>query len=438
MRQDRWFLALLFMVAAGLILVTRPSIHGNDGVQNYAYLRSLLCDGDLDFTNEYEHYMTLQAGWFDHKSVPRDPVTQRPINLYGVGNSILWAPYVLAAHGVAMVAGLPADGYARPYEWAVGFGSALHASAGLLLLFLLLRRRTGPEAAFWAVAVVWLASPLFFYMYLHPSMSHANSFLAAMLLLWVYLSGDGLGRWCAVGACAGLMALVRFQDAALAAAIVGAGEIVAFSQLVPGRRKPFLLGRMPRYTLSALCAVAVFSPQFMAWKALQGGYLTGPRAYMDQGNISGLPLNAMPALFSAHHGLFYWHPLLLAGAVGLVAGRGMVRERAMALVGLSAQAWIIGSWSVWWAGASFGQRMFISALPLLAIGVACAVVMVPRRRLVVPAVLIAFTLWNFGLVVQYGAAMISRKEPVTWAEMARNNFIEIPRLAWERLRGAGR
>ena len=104
-------------------------------------------------------------------------------------------------------------------------------------------------------------------MYLHPSMSHANSFFLAALLLSLYVGGDGMGRWVAMGAVAALMTLVRFQDALLLAAVIPA-------ELLRRDDGP-LRARLARYAAFCATALAVFSPQLLAWDYLQGSPSAG-------------------------------------------------------------------------------------------------------------------------------------------------------------------
>ena len=441
--RRRPFLPLLILLLAVAFLILRPSIRGNDGVQNYAFLRSLLFDGDLDFSNDYAYYQSRHAEWFDYKEIPRDPVTGRPINLYGIGNAVLWAPWVLAAHALGHLAnGLGAsfalDGYSRLYETAVGAGSCFHASAGILVIFTLLRRRYGDARAFWACLTVWLASPLLFYMYFHPSMSHANSFFLASVLLALYLGGDSYRRWGAMGFVAGLLVLTRFQDAVLLATPV-VGELFRLrDSLARGTGVvAAVCSRLPRYSLFATVALLVFSPQFLVWKALQGSAFSGPRAYMMQGSLRPwAPIHLADALFSPFHGLFHWHPLLLLAAAGLFVARTRSRRlRLMALAAFAAQSWVIGSWSIWWAGASFGHRMFISTLPFLAVGMAAVIRRTGWRARAARLAIVFFILWNFGLLVQYGLPMIPRQAPVPLTAIARNNLVELPRMMIQKVIG---
>ena len=95
-----------------------------------------------------------------------------------------------------------------------------YATLGAWLTFwacaLLFPRR----AAFWATLVVWLGGPAIYYSSVSPTYSHATSLFAVSLFVYVWLrtrGASGYGRTLLLGALAGLVALVRWQDARRAA-----------------------------------------------------------------------------------------------------------------------------------------------------------------------------------------------------------------------------
>jgi len=427
------------MLWMAFLVVTRPSIHGNDGVQNYAYLHSLLFDGDLDFTNEYDYYMSQAADWFNKEQIPRDPVTNLPINLYGVGSSLLWAPWVLAAHalilaGNALGLDVAADGFSAPYGVAVGYASCFYATLGLWLLYRFLRRRASEVPAAWAVLLVWLATPLFFYMYLHPSMSHSNSFLMATLVLIQYLDSPRTPlRWALLGLTAGLLVLVRFQDGILLLGLV-AGELWYLFHEKRLQKTIDIARNLALYAIFLLGFILPLTLQFSAWHVLQGSWFSGPRAYITQGQFSLLsPRHVPQVLFSSNHGLFYWHPALLIAVGGLLVAGSFLREKLMGLAALAGQTWVIASWSIWWGGASFGQRMFISTLPFLAIGAASLFTRDSRVTIVLKIALLILIAWNFGCVVQYGLGWIPRQTGVPFTVLLHNNVVRLPALVFSHL-----
>ena len=123
----------------------------------------------------------------------------------------------------------------------------------------------------------------------------------------------------------------------------------------------------------------------------------------------------------------------MIGVAGLLVPRGDTRLKLLCLTAFAAQLWIISSWSIWWAGASFGHRMFISSLPALAVGAANLLAAYPRAARVLKPVILALILWNFGCMAQYALGIIPRQEGVSYTTLARNNFVTLPRVAIGRL-----
>src|SRR5262245_23351697 len=119
-------IGIVFAVAYVVALTLFPRSHGRiadgDTIQYYAYLRSLVIDRDLDFTNDYELLYTREAGpaadnvWLTSRT-PRG----RPPNLMSIGPALLWSPFFLVAYvAVATLRSvgwsMPLDGIAAPFQ----------------------------------------------------------------------------------------------------------------------------------------------------------------------------------------------------------------------------------------------------------------------------------------------------------------------------------
>jgi hypothetical protein len=80
-------------------------------------------------------------------------------------------------------------------------------------------------------------------------------------------------------------------------------------------------------------------------------------------------------------------------------------------------------------GHGFGQRLFVSALPAAAVGLAVfgerAAPKLPRSATVAGAVLAVW--WNLSLIVQHSITLIPRNEGVSLGTLVRNQFVEVPR-----------
>ncbi|MBN1866444.1 hypothetical protein JW916_04035 [Candidatus Sumerlaeota bacterium] len=430
-RATAWIVvALAFLL---LPFLWTPWIHGNDGVRNYAYCRSPWIDGDLDFTDEFKHYRAEGEIQFPPSS---DPVTGRPGNPLGIGMGILWSPFFLLAHMAAKIGPWEADGYSAPYAWAVCLGSTLYAIAGLFLLTRVLSWRFDSRSALTGVVAVWLGSPLVFYMYLHPSMSHAGSFFWCSLLVWEYehwRQHPSRRHFFLIGLTVGLAAATRYDNAIYLLLPAAFWARSRWASLYSPVRRP----GAGRSAMGALALIGIglcvgFLPQMAAWHSMYGSWFAGPRDYDLATNLAiWKSPNLMAVLLSGHRGLFVWSPVLLIATVGFVrlVTRRRLLDSALA-AGLAIQLWIIGGWAVWWGGASFGQRFFIHCTPAFALGLACLVRDIrfaPFHRLIA-ALIVLCLLWSAGLGVQYVGGLIDREEPVSFGRLVANQFCAVP--AW--------
>lgn len=440
--------ALLVVLCAVAI---RPSIRGVDGVGNYVYLMSILIDGDLDFSNDYAAFALKADPSLSEAIWPADPSTGLPSNRYGIGAAIFWAPSVALTH-ILLRAFSPetATGISRPYEWAVGLASACWGALGIWLLFVRMREQFSARAAWSASAGILAATSLGFYHLAHGSMSHAVSFFIAVVALLTLERAwrEGSARSAlALGVWSGLLVITRFQDISWAAAL-GLGLIAfwprdgALGGEPPGGAEdgtvsaPRWRARPGRWGAAGLFAggfLLALLPQMAVWKELYGSWFSGPVPYFgrEAGAMSWAPRHLAGVLASERGGVFAWHPILLLGVGGLIAARGALGRGLWmtALAGLIAQIYLVSCWSMWWGGASFGNRFFISSYPAMALGLA-GLLDRPRARglrLIGPVAIALLIAWNLGLLIQYGTEMISREQEIGWAQVIKNQLGEVPR-----------
>ena len=207
-------LALLLLLTP---LVALPYLRG-DGNGYYAWVRSPVIDRDLDFENEFlRGDPTFLNAVSEDGELRPDVYTEngRVRNQWGVGPAVVWAPFVVVAHGIVLVgraAGLDwaADGYSLPYLWISAVVTALAASIGLLLSLrvAMTLARTGPAVL--GTTAIWLASSLPIYQYLLPFWPFGIAVLVSSALVWVWQrSGWTASRWLALGALCGFAVSVH-------------------------------------------------------------------------------------------------------------------------------------------------------------------------------------------------------------------------------------
>ena len=446
-----WLLAGLFVLS--LPAVT-PRIYASDEVQYFAYLRSLWFDRDVSFGNEYRHFYdagVTRTRLFRETFL--EPVTEtgRPLNFGTLGCAILWAPFYAAGDAVAHVmraAGMDVatDGYSRPYVAAVCYGSAVYAFLAVLLSVWAARRIVSRTAggARWAAVLgglgVWLGTPLLFYMYIAPPMSHACSAFAVALFVAVWLrvrerwSPAGLAL---LGALAALVTMVREQDAFFAAGPALDFALAAGAPYVRRRRGANTLEgeRVPRAWLGVAAAAAtfllVFTPQALAYLSLNGRIL--PSRLVSR-KMTWTSPHALQVLGSPEHGLLFWTPLVvlaLAGLVALLWRTGDTRRVAgCLLLMVAAQVYVAGSVESWTVAGAFGQRRFVGLTVLLVIGLAALadVVRSAAGRTALAGAVVLCVWWNIGLIVQFGAGLMDRQR-LAPARNAYTTFVTLPRAA---------
>jgi hypothetical protein len=198
-----------------------------------------------------------------------------------------------------------------------------------------------------AVSLIALATNLLFYSSLDTANSHVFTFFLAALL--IYCINNLKPNFWLIGFTLGLMAITRFQD------------ILYFLILIP------LINRNTMFPL-LIPLFLTLSLQSLAWKILYGSFLFNTYGFEGEGFNLWSP-QIFPELFSPKFGLFVWAPALILGLIGLaIRLKKFSLNHILPLAVICIQIYLVSSWSTWWQGKSYGGRMFVSLLPLWALG----------------------------------------------------------------------
>jgi lipopolysaccharide/colanic/teichoic acid biosynthesis glycosyltransferase len=356
--------APLLVVAAATF---RPIVQG-DGVGYFSYLHAVLVDRSLDLTHAYAA-ATAAGVNSDPLGLEAPTVTGLAANYFPVGSAILAAPAYLGALALGGV------GQVDYSPLLVGAFTLSSLGCGLLAL-LLCWRLTGSALPMVAVA---LGTPLTYYLLSEPSYSHTFGAFAVSLFVLAWWRGRherGAWGWLWLGVLAGLMGLVRWQDATLS----------AIALLTPPAR-----GRW-RVLLMVPGALLAIWPQLVVDHVIFGTWW--PQRPPGQ-ELHLLSANQLLVLFSSWHGLFSWHPLTLAAAAGFL----LVRDRTLrvaCLYALLSQTLINSAVFDWWGSAAFGARRFTDLAVFWAIGLATLAERLPRTLTRVSVAVAAA--WNVLLI----------------------------------------
>ena len=379
------------MIAAGWgRLAVTGSLMTDDAVVYFAQVRSMVLDRDADLTNEVARLASDVSAFTGRPKINAtgvmdlfSPTAGHHVSWYAYGTAALFAPFFLIGHMIALAAhalgfDVDIDGYGRLQQFGCLLGSAFYAAAGAVLLRRLIEFYFDRSVAFLASSAMLVATPIPFYVSFHPLMAHVPSFflVTAFLLQWRRTLGErSLRDWALLGALAGLIPVVRYEQSILW--IVMAYDLVVFVRAVAG----------PRRTASAAWAgAAAFLAPFAAIVApqlyLNAAHFGGPfRTGYDDINTGGalyeegIVARALSPdfgwiLFSPYGGFATWTPILGIAAVGLVAAamRSSAAPIRLMALGLFLQIYFLAMWGS--AGDSFGSRYLVGSLAPFGLGLA--------------------------------------------------------------------
>lgn len=437
-------LILLFLLSLPFV---NPWVRG-DGVGYYAFVRAPLIEHRFDFRNDWMHAnASFRMGRFETKgqadsiNAAQFTRTGHLDNHFAVGPAMLWAPFLVAAHGIVIIADavgghIVPDGFSRPYVVAMALSTALYGFGALWISFALARKFVPEGWAFAGTLGIWLASSLPIYMYFNPSWSHAQSAFMVAVFLWYWLKRRNdrtVPQWLFLGLMAGLMMDVYYINAILL--VLPLGESVASYLASANNRNGLQAGAM----LGRDCAfsaglIGAFLPTLITKKIIYGSLFN--LGYTERWFWNSPAF--FKVLFSADHGFLTWTPVLALAVAGLVLFARRGRERTLGWSFLSvliAYVYVIGCYQDWDGISSFGNRFFVSLTPLFVIGLAVffqwlAAVFQPRRAAITAgAVTAALVLANFGLMFQWGTHLIPPRGAISWGEAAQNDVAVVPKMA---------
>ena len=434
---------ILFIVFLCSLPLINPIVHG-DGVGYYAYARAPLIQHNLHFEQDWLHANLLFS---KSRTLPNGQLSAAEYtetgyvsNLFSIGPALLWAPFLLAAHGImllcnALGAHIPADGFSLPYLVAMALGTAVYGFLGLLLSYSLARKYVEGCWAFLATLGIWGASSLPVYMYFNPSWSHAHSVFAVALFLWYWDRTRGSRtflQWILLGLISGLMLDVYFANGVflilpLIESLVDYGDAWKTQEF---REAASLFVANFCFLLTViLCSIPTLITRYIIF----GGFFRFS-SYQHAAWDWTAP-HWYSILFSSEHGILLWTPILALAIIGLV----FVPRRAKVLTsylsaGAAAFFYLISCYPDWAGISAFGNRFLISVTPIFIFGLALLLQRFggffrssTRAFSLAASVLFLFIVWNAGFIFQWGAHLISVRGPVSFAEVAHNQIFVVPR-----------
>ena len=416
-------------IAAGLILFLANFLGGNPGISgwdanHYFSHAAAIASGDgLVLDGAYEAILA-RGGDPAAFGLGRRTPTGQAINHYPHGHGLLQAPAVVATSAIARLLGARDPAHGLPGQLAFCLSAIALAALGVWLMRDWIARTLDDEAAAAGLLALLAASPLAYYWFILPALSHTSTLLVAglatVLVLRIVTRGEAstAREWLLLGFVLGWGVTVRLHDVGLAG--------YALAVFVVEARARHGGARLARLSAAGIVGAAVaLLPQVLHGQWREGAFL--PRSANDYSHFDFTDMHLLEVLFSPRHGLFLWHPVLLAGAIGFVMWLRRERAAPARALGLAwtvhfLAIWIVGAgYSIWWFGDSFGSRPFLSVLPLFWVGLAelwRRAASTTRGRWMFLGAVGTLGAWNGLLMVAFHLGWISRSGPLDFAQLA--------------------
>jgi hypothetical protein len=337
----------------------------SDGKAYYGYLTATFIYQDLSysFIEDYE-----SKYYPDHPSIFKEfryPFKGEIVNKGFPGLAFLLLPFFLIAHLLALITGLPADGYSLVYQYAMAAAALFYFWLGLRYTARLLRAfHTGPKTTAFILLLIAFATNIIYYTLKEGMMTHVYNFwLAAafMLYLRLYFTSKQTRHILYAALIFGLIVSVRPTN----------GLFILLVPFVAGSYHRFvaLLKEVlfcPKMLFRVLGAAMVFPFLTMLIWYLHSGYWL-VWSYGEEG-FNFLEPNFFKILFSFNRGWFIYTPLALLSLAGLV---WLFRHRRFMFYWMTAFlvvfVYVASSWWVWTYTSNFGQRTFIDTYAVIAL-----------------------------------------------------------------------
>ncbi|MBE0637507.1 MAG: hypothetical protein IH598_03205 [Bacteroidales bacterium] len=357
----------------------------SDGKAYYAFITTAFIYHDLSysFVEDYE------AKYYpDHPSIFKEfryKYKGETVNKGFPGLAFLLLPFFLIAHLLAIIFGLPADGYSLIYQYMMGFAALFYFWLGLRFIRKLLHAFDFDETVAAVILVlVAFATNIIYYTLKEGMMTHVyNFFLLAVFFSYLknYLDTFRSRSIVLAALTYGLIVSTRPTNGLvilLVPFIAG-----SFAQLKVLFQKIFT---NPKELVSVTLAVSVFPLITMAIWYLHSGYLV-VWSYGEEG-FNFFEPNFFNILFSFNRGWFIYTPLALLSLTGLV---WLYRNQRFRFYWFTAFLvifiYVASSWWVWTYTSNFGQRTFIDTYPIIALLLGYSWLLVKKNKLLQKAVI---------------------------------------------------
>ncbi|MCF8233160.1 MAG: glycosyltransferase family 39 protein [Bacteroidales bacterium] len=383
---------------------TNEQVISEDVRVYYAYLPAVVIYQDLSF----EFMDELPDEFIKRVAYSISPEKDFRYLKMTMGLAILYLPFFLIAHLIALLTPFAANGYSAVYEAAIHFSTVFYVLAGFYFLRKILLRHFTEKVTSWTLVLLLLATNLLFYSTIRTGTSHGYNFALITGTLYFFEQWHEKPSWknsLVIGLTGGLMVLIRPTNAIIALVFILYG---IYNKRSLRWKAELFRNNATKLIFILLIAFLVLIPQVLYWKWISCEWVY--YSYGDESFFFYDP-EIFKGLFSFRKGWLIYTPVMALGIVGMIGLYRNARKYTWAIpVFFLINIYIIYSWWTWWYGGSFGSRPMIDSYGLMAIPLAVCLKFVFKQKTWInysaQLVLILFVALNIWQSKQYQKGII--------------------------------
>lgn len=346
----------------------------------YAYLPATFIYNDLEdleFVPDM-HVKYMSADGQTEYGTTRQPNGKRVMK-YTAGLSILYSPFFFLGHAIANHTNHDADGFSKPYQFAMVLCSLFYACIGLLVIRAVLLYFFNDWVAALVIILIAFGTNYYFYVVDEGMMAHNYLYLLLGLLILATIrwhEKPSLGYALLIGFALGMSILIRPTEVLFSIVPVMWG-ISSRHDLIPQVQK--FLQHWKHVLIAGLVIILICSVQAVYWKYATGQWLY--YSYKGEGHFDFRAPHIWQGLFSFRKGWFVYTPLMLFAIIGIWYMRRQLPQFLPGIIIFSIlYIYVVFSWNPWWYGGSFGMRSMVQTYALFSIPLACFITAIFTSR----------------------------------------------------------
>lgn len=374
----------------------------------YIYLPAIFIYKDLkkvSFKEEIHQKYQNSSHTYQTSTFPNG----NEIAKYPFGQALQYLPFFLVADMLAEPLGYERDGYTRPYQAGIHWGSVLIAFLGLFYLRKNLLEYFSDKVAALTLFFIVIGTNYLNYASVDAAMTHNYLFTLFSLIIWntiQWYKKPTYARAAGLGFLLGLAALTRPTEIMMAMIPIFWG--VDF--ISKGTRKTNLLERFsflkkhyPKLLLSAIVCTMLGSIQLVYWKYVGDTWIIN--SYGDDAGFDWLKPHIKDGLISFRKGWLIYTPIMIFALLGI----GLMLKKkhdlgSLIFIYTFLFIYITFSWSIWWYSGSLGQRPMVQAYALLTFPFAYTIQwMLENKKRFIPFLAVSLFCCYFNIWLHYQA-----------------------------------